>query len=388
MFASALFPSRASSSTSHPATHASPRRRRRAPLRRYFYVFDRTLSQLSPHHSPLSSEGCPLGRPGFVLLPISCLIVSPSASPTLPPTVRHASPHRRQRFLPLSLTLHSVVAHTTPPVTHLHRRPRFPPVAHASSLRRPRLLPPSPTLPPTVALASSHRRPRFLPPSPTLPPTVAHAFPHRRPRFPPPSPMAGGGAALERSVGRTARAARASGQQGVQCCRGRVRGGGAGEAGVRERGRPPLPLSSSLPPSIPHSLPHYPLSPFCCPFSLPSSRPPFLPFSLSSSSLDRVPLSLSISHSSTPFLTPTLLLRSTLPLIRLSSQTAILSSAHPLIRPSSHPPILSFGHPLIPLSLIRPSSHPPFSHSAFILPPLPTLCLLPHLLSFVTTSPP
>ncbi|CAI5521071.1 unnamed protein product [Closterium sp. Naga37s-1] len=189
MFASALFPSRASSSTSHPATHASPRRRHRAPLRRYFYVFDRTLPQLSPHHSPLSSQGCPLDRPGFVLLPTSCLIVSPSASPTLPPTAPHTSPHRRQRFLPLSLTLHSVVAHTTPPVTHLHRRPRFPPVAHASSHRRPRFLPPSPTLPPTVAHASSHRRPRFLPPSPSLPPTVAHASSLPPPSFPPPSSL-------------------------------------------------------------------------------------------------------------------------------------------------------------------------------------------------------
>ncbi|CAI5512078.1 unnamed protein product [Closterium sp. Naga37s-1] len=116
--------------------------------------------------------------------------------------VPHASPHRRPRFLPLSLTLHSVVAHATPPVTHLHRRPRFPPVAflpptvalashliaHASSHRRPRFLPPSPSLPPTVAHAPSHRRPRFLPPSPSLPPTVALASFHRRPRFLPPSP--------------------------------------------------------------------------------------------------------------------------------------------------------------------------------------------------------
>ncbi|CAI5525590.1 unnamed protein product [Closterium sp. Naga37s-1] len=140
---------------------------------------------------------------------LSTFLHSPPALPnrrhTLPPTlslvavaVPYASPHRRPRFLPLSLTLYSVVDHAPPPVAFAssHRRPRFlppspllpPTVAFASSNRRFRFLPPSPSLPPTVALASSHRRPRFLPPSPSLPPTVALASSHRRPRFLPPSP--------------------------------------------------------------------------------------------------------------------------------------------------------------------------------------------------------
>ncbi|CAI6010648.1 unnamed protein product [Closterium sp. NIES-65] len=215
------------------------------------------------------------------------------------------------------------------------------------------------------------------------------------------------------------RAARSAVLQGAGLGSG---GGGAGEAGVRERGcrDPPIPRSTLIPyhtftscpppslrsvvppqsssspsPFLPSSisLPHYPLYPLCCPSSLPpflhlsaslpslpsllpvlpSSHPSFLPFFLSSSSLDPVPLPLSISHSPTPFLTPTLLLRSTLlpsplypaalfPLIRPSSHPPILSSDHHLIRPSSHPPIISSAHPLI-----RPSSHPP------ILSPSPTL---------------
>ncbi|CAI5978430.1 unnamed protein product [Closterium sp. NIES-64] len=73
--------------------------------------------------------------------------------------VPHASPHRRPRFLPLSLTLHSVVAHAPPPVTTF-----------------------------TVALAFPHCRLRSHPSSLTLPPTFSHASPlishassHRRP---------------------------------------------------------------------------------------------------------------------------------------------------------------------------------------------------------------
>ncbi|CAI5473894.1 unnamed protein product [Closterium sp. Yama58-4] len=359
-----------------------------------------------PHTLPLVDVAVPHAsphrRPRFFPLSITLHSVVDHA---LPP-VTHASPHcrlrshppslshfppPRPRFPPPSLTLSLTAAHAPSclpprfPTPSLAPSPTFPHasphITHAFPHRRARFLPPSPTLSPTVALASSHRRPRFPPPSRSLPPTVAHAFPHRssptlhltvahasshrRPRFPPPSPT------LPLTVAHASPHCRP--WQVVVRLWSRVLGAQPGQrvqAGSKECSaaggcRPPLPLSSSLPPSIPHSLPHYPLSPFCCPFSLPFSRPPFLPFSLSSSSLDPVPLSLSISLSPTPFLTPTLLLRST----------------HPLIRPSSHPPILSSAHPLIrPSSLRRPHCLPLSLHS---LPPSPTLP--PHpctLLSF------
>ncbi|CAI5460080.1 unnamed protein product [Closterium sp. Yama58-4] len=346
--------------------HASPHRRPR------FFPLSITLHSVVDHALPPVTHASPHCR--LRSHPPS-LSHFPPPSPSLSATVAHAFPYRCSRSLLPSPTLPHTVARALP---HLPSRfpahhPRFPPpsrslpptVAHAFPHRRARFLPPSPTLSPTVALASSHRRPRFPPPSPTLHLTVAHASSHRRPRFPPPSPT------LPLTVAHASPHCRP--WQVVVRLWSRVLGAQPGQrvqAGSKECSaaggcRPPLPLSSSLPPSIPHSLPHYPLSPFCCPFSLPSSRPPFLPFSLSSSSLDPVPLSLSISLSPTPFLTPTLLLRST----------------HPLIRPSSHPPILSSAHPLIrPSSLRRPHCLPLSLHS---LPPSPTLP--PHpctLLSF------
>ncbi|CAI5494570.1 unnamed protein product [Closterium sp. Naga37s-1] len=240
----------------------------------------------------------------------------------------------------------------------------------------------------------------------------------------------GGGAALEQSVWRTARAARAGGQQGVQCCRGRVRG--AGEAGQGRRGlgregagillspvpplypttllppallpysvpsfphsRPPLPLPSSLPPSLclttlftlsvarppflpsSISLPPYPLYPLCCPSSLPpillschssSPHPPSIqsPFPFPSPTLpppsSRQPCSSVPPFYLPPCTEPHFFLSSAHHLIRPSSHPPIISSAHHLIRPSSHPPILSSAH-----HLIRPSSHrrPRFCLSAF-----------------------
>ncbi|CAI5958614.1 unnamed protein product [Closterium sp. NIES-65] len=346
-----------------------------------------------PHDSPLIAHGSSYRHPRFL-----------PPSPTLPPTVTHASPHRRPSFPPPSPKLPPTVAHASP-----HRRPRFPP--------------PSPTLPPTVAHASPHRRPRFPPPSPTLPPTVAHASPHRRPP-PPLSPTLGGevwraglGAGegvVTRSLWGVEGCVVSSTHPSLSCTDllssfaptphawqvvvrlwSRVFGAQPGqrvqavskECSAAGGGRPPLPLPSSLPPSLClttlftlsvarppflHLSASLPSLPSLLPV-LPSTHPSFLPFFLSSSSLDPVPLPLSISHSPTPFLTPTLLLRSTLlpsplypaalfPLIRPSFHPPILSSAHHLIRPSSHPPIISSAHPLI-----RPSSHPP------ILSPSPTL---------------
>ncbi|CAI6002891.1 unnamed protein product [Closterium sp. NIES-64] len=235
----------------------------------------------------------------------------------------------------------------------------------------------------------------------------------------------GGDEALEQSVGGTARAARAGGQQGVQCCRGRVRG--AGEAGMRERGcrDPPIPLipchtftscpppllrsvvppqpSSSPSPFLPSSisLPHYPLYPLCCPSSLPpvlpSSRPPFIasahhlipPSShppIISSPHHLIPPSshppiISSAHHLIPPSSHPPIISSPHHLIPPSSHPSIISSAHHLIPPSSHPPIISSPHHLIPPSshppiissahhLIRPSSHPPIISSPHhLIPP-------------------
>ncbi|CAI5471028.1 unnamed protein product [Closterium sp. Yama58-4] len=284
-------------------------------------------------------------------------------SPTLPPTVAyapthcrfHTFPHRRPRFPPPSLTLSLTAAHAPSclpprfPTPSLAPSPTFPHasphITHAFPHRRARFLPPSPTLSPTVAHASSHRRPRFLSPSPTLSPTVAHASSHRRPRFPSLSPMAGGGAALEQSVGRTARAARAGGQQGVQCCRG------------LSSSSPSLFLPSSIYPTLSASLPSFPfLLPVLPPF-LPPSLPAILPLLILPRSSPPFPFHLPLAHS-LPHANPA-----------------------PPFHPSSHPPILSSAHPLIrPSSLRRPHCLPLSLHS---LPPSPTLP--PHpctLLSF------
>ncbi|CAI6008290.1 unnamed protein product [Closterium sp. NIES-65] len=277
--------------------------------------------------------------------------------------------------------------------------PRFP--SH-----QPRFLPPS--------SSSSHRRPPF---SPTSFHVVITPLPITFPLFtiasPPLSPTLGGevwraglGAgkgvvtrslwggdeALEQSVGGTARAARAGGQQGVQCCRGRVRG--AGEAGMRERGcrDPSIPLipchtftscpppllrsvvppqpSSSPSPFLPSSisLPHYPLYPLCC----PSSLPPVLPSS-------HPPIISSPHHLIRPSSHPPII-SSPHHLIPPSSHPPIISSPHHLIPPSSHPPIISSPHHHIPPSshppiissphhLIRPSSHPPIISSPHLLIP-------------------
>ncbi|CAI5982555.1 unnamed protein product [Closterium sp. NIES-65] len=410
----------------------------------------------------------------------------PLSSATLPPTVALASSHRRPRFLPPLPSL--------PPT-----------VALASSHRRPRFLPPSPSLPPTVALASSHRRPPFSPTSlhvvitplpitfplftiasPPMPPTLSSlpiAFrvvvvlipyclvislmlsplppflllpspmvttPPLHPYFllilPPHQPLThpgrgGGDEALEQSVGGTARAARAGGQQRVQYCRGRVRG--AGEAGMRERGcrDPSIPLipchtftscpppllrsvvppqpSSSPSPFLPSSisLPHYPLYPLCCPSSLPtvlpSSCPPFLPSSLpvflpllilprcSPPYSFHLPLSLSLPHANpAPPLHPST--QTLVPSRTFSSHPPIISSPHHLIPPSSHPPIISSPHYLIrpsshppiissPHHLIRPSSHPPIISSAhhLIRPSShPPIILSPHHLIPPSSHPP
>ncbi|CAI5486385.1 unnamed protein product [Closterium sp. Naga37s-1] len=360
----------------------------------------------------------------------------PPPSPTLPPTVAQASPHRRPSFPPPSPTLPPTVAHASP-----HRRPRFPP--------------PSPTLPPTVTHASPHRRPRFPPPSPTLPPTVAHR--HRRPpplsptlalpspsvRLPadlpslPPlstslSPTLGGevwraglGAGegfVTRSLWGVEGCVVSSTHPSPSCTDllsslaptphawqvvvrlwSRVFGAQPGQrvqAGSKEcsaagGGRPPLPLPSSLPPSLclttlftlsvarppflpsSISLPPYPLYPLCCPSSLPpillschssSPHPPSIqsPFPFPSPTLP-LPSSRQPCSSVPPFYLPPctqphFFLSSAHHLIRPSSHPPIISSAHHLIRPSSHPPILSSAH-----HLIRPSSHrrPRFCLSAF-----------------------
>ncbi|CAI5509669.1 unnamed protein product [Closterium sp. Naga37s-1] len=308
---------------------------------------------ISPFHSPLPPFFLTLSPSTSSPFSVCCALTS-SATPgsmsrrhTLPPTlplvavaVPHASPHHRPRFLPLSLTLYSVVDHAPPPVAFAssHRRPRFlppspllpPTVAFASSNRRFRFLPPSPSLPPTVALASSHRRPRFLPPSPSLPPTVALASSHRRPRFLPPSPSLPPTVALASSH-------------------------------RRPRFLPPSP---SLPPTLPYTPPsaHPPfVSPsffLILPSSLSSLPPPFLlsslpPF-LSSSLPPSALLSASVSFS---------------PLFPLSS----LPSSHPLFRPSSLSPLLisPSSYSLFPASLaaILSSSQPPHFLSTSPAPP-------------------
>ncbi|CAI5969185.1 unnamed protein product [Closterium sp. NIES-65] len=384
-----------------------------------------------PHDSPLIAHCSSYRRPRFL-----------PPSPTLPPTVTHASPYRHPSFPPPSPKLPPTVTHASP-----HRRPRFPP--------------PSPTLPLTVAHASPHRHPRFPPPSPTLPPpsptlppTVAHRHcgppplsptlalpspsvrlpadlpslpplstssslpcPSRSPYSPsrlhpcrPPShpflshlgwslyPFQIASLASPTLGGEVWRAGLGAGEGvvtrslwGVEGCVvssthpslsctdllsslaptphawqvvvrlwSRVFGAQPGQrvqAGSKEcsaagGGRPPLPLPSSLLPSL------------CLTtlFTLSVARPPFLPSFFPAilpllSSLDPVPLPLSISHSPAPFLTPTLLLRST-----LLPSPLYPAALFPLIRPSSHPPILSSAH-----HLIRPSSHrrPRFCLSAF-----------------------
>ncbi|CAI5996924.1 unnamed protein product [Closterium sp. NIES-64] len=380
----------------HRLSHTSPRTRPR-------------FSSPSPTLSPIVAHASPYLRSRFLL-----------PSPTLPHTVAHAFPHLPSRF-PSHRPLFLLPSPTLPPtVTHAspHRHPRFPlpspklspTVAQASPHRHPRFPPPSPTLPPTVAHASPHRRPRFPPPSPTLPPTVAHASPtvahaspHRRPPplWPTPtvahacppialtSPTLGGevwraglGAGegvVTRSLWGVEGCVVSSTHPSLSCTDllsslaptphawqvvvrlwSRVFGAQPGQrvqAGSKEcsaagGGRPPLPLPSSLLPSL------------CLTtlFTLSVARPPFLPSFFPAilpllSSLDPVPLPLSISHSPAPFLTPTLLLRST-----LLPSPLYPAALFPLIRPSSHPPILSSAH-----HLIRPSSHrrPRFCLSAF-----------------------
>ncbi|CAI5464053.1 unnamed protein product [Closterium sp. Yama58-4] len=318
-----------------------------APTHRRFHTFPHRRPRFPPPSLTLSLTAAHAPS----CLPPRFPTPSLAPSPTFPhasPHITHAFPHRRARFLPPSPTLSPTVA-----LASSHRRPRFPPpsrslpptVAHAFPHRRARFLPPSPTLSPTVAHASSHRRPRFLSPSPTLSPTVAHASSHRRPRFPSLSPMAGGGAALEQSVGRTARAARAGGQQGVQCCRG------------LSSSSPSLFLPSSIYPTLSASLPSFPfLLPVLPPF-LPPSLPAILPLLILPRSSPPFPFHLPLAHS-LPHANPA-----------------------PPFHPSSHPPILSSAHPLIrPSSLRRPHCLPLSLHS---LPPSPTLP--PHpctLLSF------
>ncbi|CAI5986179.1 unnamed protein product [Closterium sp. NIES-65] len=361
-------------------------------------------------------------------------------SPTLPPAVAHTSfrrcpcspsrhhLHRRPRFPPLSLTLPPIIAHASP-----YLLPRFP--SH-----QPRFLPPS--------SSSSHRRPPFSPtslhvvitPLPITFPLFTIASPPSHPfpshlgsslysfpitTFSTPTIAHGGDEALEQSVGGIARAARASGQQGVQCCRGRVRG--AGEAGMRERGcrDPPIPLipchtftscpppllrsvvppqpSSSPSPFLPSSisLPHYPLYPLCCPSSLPpvlpSSRPPFIssahhlipPSShppIISSPLHLIPPSSHPPIISSPHHLIPPIISSPHHLIPPSSHPPIISSPHHLIPPSSHPPIITSPH-----HLIRPSTHPPIISSAHhLIPPSshPPIFSSPHHLIRPSSHPP
>ncbi|CAI6008715.1 unnamed protein product [Closterium sp. NIES-65] len=390
-------------------------------------------------------------------------------SPTLPPAVAHTSfrrcpcspsrhhLHRRPRFPPLSLTLPPIVAHASPyllPRFPSHQ-PRFLPPSSSSSHRRPPFSPtslhvvitPLPITFPlfTVASPPSHPFPSHLgsslysfPITTFSTPTIAHGdHPTLAPLFPSshsPSPSAshppwagrygglgwelgkgswlvrcgvwkGGDEALEQSVGGTARAARAGGQQGVQCCRGRVRG--AGEAGMRERGRPPLPLPSSLPPSL------------CLTtlFTLSVVRPPFLPSSLPpvlhlirpsshppiiSSPHHLIPPIISSAHHLIPPSSHPPIISSPHHLIPPSSHPPIITSPHHLIRPSSHPPIISSAHHLIPPSshppifssphhLIRPSSHPPIISSPHhLIPPSshPPIISSPHHLIRPSSHPP
>ncbi|CAI5470646.1 unnamed protein product [Closterium sp. Yama58-4] len=238
-----------------------------------------TVSCIPPTHTPTLSlivaHAFPHRRSRFPLPPL-----------TLPPAFTHASPYRRERlpppsciaahrprFLPPSPTLPRTVAHAFP-----HRRPRFP--SHRPPCRLEISL--TADLPSLVPLSTSPSLP-CLSRSPSSSPSLLH--PHRPPSHPflsylgssllpfpfdslysytttlpplscanllslaptssllrqPPlsctnhARMAGAAAALEQSAGRTAGAARAGGQQGAQCCRGRGRGAGGG--GARERGR-------------------------------------------------------------------------------------------------------------------------------------------------------
>ncbi|CAI6001314.1 unnamed protein product [Closterium sp. NIES-65] len=330
------------------------------------------------------------------------------ASPTLRPTVAHASSRCRSHFIPS-------FAHAPPPVTTFTVALAFPHCrlrSHPSSLttspyllprfhsHQPRFLPPS--------SSSSHRRPPFSPtslhvvitPLPITFPlfTVASPPSHPFPSHLGLSPTLGGEvwrAGLGAGKGVVARSL-----WGVEGCVvssthpflsctdllsslaptphawevvmrlwSRVLGAQPGQraqAGSKEcsaaGGGPPIisspiissPLSSH-PPSI--SSPHHLIR--------PSSHPPII---------SSIPHHL-IPPSSHPPSSHPPIISSPNHLIPPSSHPPIFSSPHHLIRPSSHPPIISSPHHLIPPSshppiissphhLIRPSSHPPIISSA------------------------
>ncbi|CAI5981522.1 unnamed protein product [Closterium sp. NIES-64] len=367
-------------------------------------------------------------------------------SPTLPPAVAHTSfrrcpcspsrhhLHRRPRFPPLSLTLPPIVAHASP-----YLLPRFP--SH-----QPRFLPPS--------SSSSHRRPPFSPtslhvvitPLPITFPlfTVASPPSHPFPSHLGLSPTLGGEvwrAGLGAGKGVVARslwgvegcvvssthpflsctdllsslAPTPHAWQVVMRLWSRVLGAQPGQraqAGSKEcsaagGGRPPLPLPSSLPPSL------------CLTtlFTLSVVRPPFLPSSLPpvlhlirpsshppiiSSPHHLIPPIISSAHHLIPPSSHPPIISSPHHLIPPSSHPPIITSPHHLIRPSSHPPIISSAHHLIPPSshppifssphhLIRPSSHPPIISSPHhLIPPSshPPIISSPHHLIRPSSHPP
>ncbi|CAI5503006.1 unnamed protein product [Closterium sp. Naga37s-1] len=143
-------------------------------------------------------------------------------SPTLPPTVAHASPHRRPRFPPPSPTL-PLSSPSLSPGNEPPRRPPFSPTSlHVVISPLPItfhlfIAIASPPMPPTLSSVSSAgdgvvTRSRWDI-------TGCISSTHTSLSCTNPARMAGAAVALEESAGRTAGAARAIGQQGAQCFR-------------------------------------------------------------------------------------------------------------------------------------------------------------------------